>query len=163
MLVHVVHLNDASRSIMLDEMALPLKQYSDRELTLKAIELTSRKAAAAQRELTGAPLDGAELEQEAGLANPIVTDANLRHYLELATRYQGETEVPASGERRSRLLTFLVRLRYQARYNAAIVNAIHQLDHRTQLQQRTMARLEAELADARRALAAIEAERGASS
>jgi hypothetical protein len=83
------------------------------------------------------------------LPNPFVTDANLRHYLDLAGAHQGA----ATG-----LLRMVKALGRgdQARYNAAIVHALHQLDHRTRYQQKTITRLEAELASARRALAALE-------
>ena len=189
MVVYVVHISDASGSIILDEMSLSPRHLSDRELTLRAIRLTFQRAATAQRELTGAPaagierpgsvevglaeldradldladLDLAKLGEEARLPNPMVTDTNLDHYLQQATLHQGVPGGASGGGRWSRLLSSLAGFRHQTRYNAAILHAMHQLDHRTQCQQRTIARLEAELADTRRALAAIEAECGASS
>jgi hypothetical protein len=97
---------------------------------------------------------------EAALPNPIVTDAYLRHYLEQATLYQGSLAEPTDAERRSRLFAGPRRSGSdQVRYNIAVVHAIHQLDHRTRLQQQTISELEAELADTRRALVAVEAER----
>jgi uncharacterized protein YjbI with pentapeptide repeats len=118
-------------------------------------------------ELDDAELDGGALAGDAGaeaeLPNPIVTDANLRHYLDQATRFQGDASPPTAGGRRARLIAVGPRRLDQTRYNTAMVHAIHQLDHRTRLQQRTIARLEAELADTRRALAALEVERGSSS
>ncbi len=94
--------------------------------------------------------DGAD---DPELPNPLVTDANLRHFMDTATANQGPME--AQGLRR-----FKPRRNQQARYNAAIVHALHQLDHRTRLQQRTITRLEAELADARRILAGIDDDEG---
>jgi type V secretory pathway adhesin AidA len=86
---------------------------------------------------------GLDESEEPDFPNPIVTDANFRHYLDQATAHQGPGRIKiGSGD--------------QAHYNAAVVHALHQLDHRTRLQQRTITRLEAELADARRALAALE-------
>lgn len=162
------------------------RPYSDRELTLTAISLTFQRARTVQRELAGTPtwtnpepppepegatpaeisdadLDdgpddrpdnaggrplGLDTSEEPDLPNPIVTDANLRHYLEQAAQHQG-----LSDGRRGRLKPLGLN---QTLYNAAVVHALHQLDHRTRLQQRTISRLEAELADARRALAALE-------
>lgn len=92
---------------------------------------------------------------ERDLPNPIVTDANLRHYLEDATAHADDL-VAAGGALGRAVRHRLPGQADQAAYNAAIVHALHQLDHRTKLQQRTIARLEAELADARRALAALE-------
>lgn len=95
------------------------------------------------------PLDDGEGADEADFPNPFVTDANFSHYLDQATAHQGR----ANG-----LLRAIRRLSRgdQARYNAAVVNALHQLDHRTRSQQRTITRLEAELARARRALAGLD-------
>lgn len=93
--------------------------------------------------------------EERDLPNPIVTDANLRHYLEDATAHADEL-VAAGGALGRAVRHRLPGQADQAAYNAAIVHALHQLDHRTKLQQRTIARLEAELADARRALAALQ-------
>lgn len=98
---------------------------------------------------TPLPLDDDEEADEADFPNPFVTDANFSHYLDRATAHQGR----AAG-----LLRALRRLARgdQAHYNAAVVNALHQLDHRTRSQQRTITRLEAELARARRALAGLD-------
>lgn len=94
-------------------------------------------------------LDDDEEIDEADFPNPFVTDANFSHYLDRATAHQGR----AAG-----LLRAVRRLARgdQAHYNAAVVNALHQLDHRTRSQQRTITRLEAELARARRALAGLD-------
>jgi hypothetical protein len=162
------------------------RHYSDDELMLSAISVTFQRARSVQRELTGAPSwPQPESDQEAGagdgdadiadgngpgtehrcqigagpglnleevdepdLPNPFVTDANFRHYLDQATANQG-------GSGLIRALKLLLR-GDQALYNAAIVHALHQLDHRSRSQQRTITRLEAELASARRALAALE-------
>jgi len=95
------------------------------------------------------PIDDGEETDEADFPNPFVTDANFSHYLDQATAHQGR----AAG-----LLRAIRRLARgdQAHYNAAVVNALHQLDHRTRSQQRTITRLEAELARARRALAGLD-------
>ena len=95
------------------------------------------------------PLDEEAEADEADLPNPFVTDANFSHYLDQATVHQGR----AAG-----LVRALRQLGRgdQARYNAAIVHALHQLDHRTRSQQRTITRLEAELARAHRALAGLD-------
>lgn len=165
------------------------EHYSNTELTLKAISLTFQRARVAQRELTCqdtversddrptvTPADPADeldaaLDTEAGdgpaapdpddtspLPNPIVTDANLRHYLHQAGGHRGSTGV---GGLLGTARTVARRTRYnhQPRYNEAILNALHQLDHRTRLQSRTIATIEAELAEVRRTLAALEAER----
>lgn len=94
-------------------------------------------------------LDDGETMDEASFPSPFVTDANFSHYLDRATAHQGR----AAG-----LLRALRRLARgdQAHYNAAVVNALHQLDHRTRSQQQTITRLEAELARARRALAGLD-------
>lgn len=86
---------------------------------------------------------------EASFPSPFVTDANFSHYLDRATAHQGR----AAG-----LLRAIRRLARgdQAHYNAAVVNALHQLDHRTRSQQQTINRLEAELARAHRALAGLD-------
>ncbi len=86
---------------------------------------------------------------EADFPSPFVTDANFSHYLDRAAAHQGG---PAG------LLRVIRRLARgdQAHYNAAVVNALHQLDHRTRSQQQTITRLEAELARARRALAGLD-------
>jgi hypothetical protein len=108
----------------------------DRGLVLTTIAVTAERAAAAQRGEAIGP----------SLPHPIRTDANLRHHLDLATSTQGTG--PSLG-------TVGRRLGFpdQPRYNDAIVNALHQLDHRTQLQGRRIAQLEAELAEARRVIA----------
>ena len=110
----------------------------DRELVLTTIELTAERAAAAQRGEVAGP----------ELPHPIRTDANLRHHLDAATANQGR-----SGWDNLRRAGRRFGLPDQPRYNDAIVNALHQLDHRTQLQGQRIARLEAELAEVRRALA----------
>ena len=169
--------------------AEPLPPYSERELTLKAISLTFQRARAAQNELgdrgNGDEADdGDDSDGQAGeprarnpdseeldatyvedgdapieLPNPIVTDTNLRHYLEAATVTKGDAETEAARSRVGTLRSSATARAEQARFNDALLNAIHQLDHRTRLQQETIARLEAELADARRALAALELDR----
>lgn len=94
-------------------------------------------------------LDEGEAIDEADFPSPFVTDANFSHYLDRATAHQGR----AAG-----LLRAIRRLARgdQAHYNAAVVNALHQLDHRTRSQQQTITRLEAELARAHRALAGFD-------
>ena len=94
-------------------------------------------------------LDESEVIDEADFPSPFVTDANFSHYLDRATAHQGR----ASG-----LLRAIRRLARgdQAHYNAAVVNALHQLDHRTRSQQSTINRLEAELARAQRTLAGLD-------
>ncbi len=125
----------------------------DRELVLRTIALTAERASAVQRgELT-----------EPSLPHPIRTDANLGHHLDVATGALGSgvrTKLSsaggAAGRAGGRLLDRVWRRlgrADQARYNDAIVNALHQLDHRTTLQAHRIARLEAELSEARRAIA----------
>lgn len=96
---------------------------------------------------------GEEQEHQA-LPNPIVTDANLRHYMDLAGGNQGNPDRVATSRLWRRV--FGDRHPAQLSYNGAILHALHQLDHRTRLQQRTITRLEAELAETRRALAALQ-------
>jgi hypothetical protein len=113
-------------------------EIDDRELVLTTIEVTAERAAAAQR--------GDEVGPS--LPHPIRTDANLRHHLGVATVSSGRP-VPEV----LRKIARRVGLPDQARYNDAIVNVLHQLDHRTQLQGRRIAELEAELTEARRTIA----------
>ncbi len=96
--------------------------------------------------------------EEDDLPNPIVTDANFRHYLEQATINQTDADTEGRRGRVETLRALASDRATQARYNDALLNAVHQLDHRTRLQQQTITRLEAELADARRALAALESD-----
>ena len=105
---------------------------------------------------------GLDEAEEASLPNPIVTDANLRHYLEQATANQTDADTEVGRGRVETLRALAVDRATQARFNDAVLNAIHQLDHRTRLQQQTITSLEAELADARRALAALESDEGRS-
>ena len=103
---------------------------------------------------------GLDEPEEGDLPNPIVTDANLRHYLEQATTNQTDADTEVGRGRVETLRALASDRATQARYNDALLNAVHQLDHRTRLQQRTITKLEAELADARRALAALESDEG---
>jgi hypothetical protein len=96
---------------------------------------------------------------EPDLPNPIVTDANLRYYLNQATAHQGRNRHLLGLGPILRRITGLAQTLGrpdQVRYNTVMVQALHQLDHRTRLQQRSITRLEAELADSRRALDALE-------
>jgi hypothetical protein len=91
---------------------------------------------------------------EAELPNPLVTDGLLRHFMEQATLYQGGGRAGLRGlpER----LISSPRWRRLSRFNSAIVHALHQLDHRTRLHERSLAELEAETAAIRRALTTLE-------
>jgi hypothetical protein len=175
---------------MLDEMNAQRepRSYSERELTLQAISITSKRARAVQRRLTSlrsptddtgppgptdddgdppAPADydlqldeqaddepDEELDDEEALPNPMITDGLLRHYLEQAAIHQGD------GNRGWRGLVMRGLSprgwRHQAAFNSMIVHALHQLDHRSQLQQETLAELEGETAAIRRALNDLE-------
>ena len=169
---------------MLDEMNAQRepRSYSERELTLQAMSITSQRARAVQRRLTSlrrhtdlqdpaqgdddasppvdddlGPHEFAGHDQpddedgEVALPNPMITDGLLRHYLEQATTLQGEVR-----GWRGRIVRGLSRSRHQASFNSMIVHALHQLDHRTQLQQLTLAELEAETTAIRRALSDLE-------
>lgn len=99
----------------------------------------------------GPPDMSLDESEEPDLPNPLVTDSNFRHYLDQATAHQGRIGGGPLGLGRMASLAS-----NQALFNAAIVHALHQLDHRTRLQQRTITRLEAELAAAHRALSGLE-------
>ena len=165
---------------MLDEMSTQLdpSPYSERELSLTAISLTFRRARAAQHELSLDPVSEAgrmakplisrnrwvdddlskpnlEDGDEAQLPHPLATDGFLRHCLEQAAVHQGGTDAGLRG-----LLwriTTRRRARRQAYFNSVVVNALHQFDHRTCLQQQAIGRLEAETAAIRRAVNTLEA------
>ena len=159
---------------MTDEPQPPT--FSDRELTLRTMSLSYQRARVVQRALTGSdPGDGVassdtaassgdELDlpppvdesEQAELPNPIVTDANFHHHLARATQFQGDAGLGTDRGRLHRLRFAVARHLDQLRFNAAIVDALHQLDHRTRAQDRTIYRLEAELAEAHRALVVLE-------
>ncbi len=152
---------------MLDEMSTQPdpSSYSERELTLKAISITSQRAQTVQRRLTamrGAARDHdlddlqEDLDEDAALPNPMTTDALLHHYLEQATLHQGQGQ--GQGGWRGLIDRALAptRLHRQAEFNMTIVHALHQLDHRSRLQRRTLAELETETAALRRALSDLE-------
>ena len=164
---------------MLDEMRTQLdpSPYSERELTLRAISVTVQRAQAVQRELGPSRVSEASrmaeplisrtrwadddlgqppsaVGDEAQLPNPLTTDGFLNHYLEQAMLYQGGTSPGLRG-----LLGRIAmrrRGREQAHFNSVVVNALHQFDHRTRLQQRAIGQLEAETAAIRRAVNMLE-------
>lgn len=166
---------------MIDEMTprIEPRPCSERELTLRAIAATFHRARAAQRELlartgggqsTDNPVPGPEgdgssneqpdrlidLSNEAAqLPHPLRTDGHLHHYLEQAT-VLADPHGPGLKGRLWRALSPSP-WRRQAGFNAALVHALHQLDHRGRHQQNAIARLEAETAALRRALARAEA------
>ena len=182
----LAHVGDASRSITLVEMTEQGESnpYSDRELMLQAISMTFERASAAQAKLVGTPTsanvdpdieqihldDTVEVDSEAlrlgtqpgdtpdldavPLPNQITTDKNFAFFLDQATAFQGDASPDRGARSRVRSLP-------QLKFNAAVVQALHQLDHRTRLQEETIAGLEAELGETRRALAEIKSdERG---
>ena len=166
--VTVGHVVDGSRCPILDEMATqPEPQpLSARGLTLQAVSTTARRALASQRGLRAAGSDTAGApdtdtddrradDVDPPLPHPIITDALLRHHLEQAMAHQ---DGPRPQRRPLRLLGHLQRFWGQATFNAAAVNALHQLDHRTRLQQDTIAELEAATRAQRRTLAILEAQ-----
>ncbi|MCP3991124.1 MAG: hypothetical protein GY724_18770 [Actinomycetia bacterium] len=95
-----------------------------------------------------------DLDEEVALPNPMITDNLLRHHLEQATIHQGQDQSGWRGLIDRALAP--TRLHHQAHFNTTIVHALHQLDHRSQLQGRTLAELEAETAALRRALSDLE-------
>ncbi len=155
---------------------------TDRALTMAAIRAAVQRAADTQRAIVARaaagpsgerdelevptisadPLDAdldLDLDLDGELPNPLITDANLHHHLQRATAHEDPTARRPGirgliGWARDRLAA-----RRQGAYNRAMVHALHQLDHRTRHQQRTIARLEAELAEARRALAVLDRQR----
>jgi hypothetical protein len=92
----------------------------------------------------------------APLPHPMRTTAKLGHYLEVATAERPGDQPPVSVS--GRLGSRLGLAGRQVRFNAAVIEVLHQLDHRTQAQARIIAALEAELIEARRAIAALEAQ-----
>ncbi|MGI9611361.1 MAG: hypothetical protein ACR2QO_00515 [Acidimicrobiales bacterium] len=114
------------------------RPIDDRELVLTTIAVTAERASDAQLGQVAEP----------PLPHPIRTDHNLGHHIGTATANQG-----ASRWDKLRKVGRRFGLPDQPRYNDAVVNALHQLDHRTQLQGQRIARLEAELAEARRVIA----------
>lgn len=84
------------------------------------------------------------------LPSPARTNTNLRHYLAAAMETQpGFGAPPAGGPRwRSRLRRLAGGPPRQADYNAAVLHVLHQLDHRSRVQEERIITLEARLAAA---------------
>lgn len=138
---------------------------------LETIKLTAQRAQAAQRAIrnrsprqprpvmTGSgdeEQDRIRLEhldsiyvgaEELGLPSPSVTNTNLHHYLLTASATQPRFSATASRGWRSRLRRLLASAQ-QEEFNTAVLHALHQLDHRTKVQEHVIVQLEARLADA---------------
>ncbi len=84
------------------------------------------------------------------LPSPARTNTNLRHYLAEAMETQPGFGAPAAVEPRwrSRLRRLVGGPPRQSDYNAAVLHVLHQLDHRSQVQERRIMTLEARLAAA---------------
>lgn len=82
------------------------------------------------------------------LPSPARTNTNLRHYLAAAMDTQpGFGAPPSGGPRwRSRLRRLAGGPPRQDDYNAAVLHVLHQLDHRTRMQEQRITALEARLA-----------------
>lgn len=140
-------------------------------MLLETIKLTAQRAQAAQRAIckrsaaqpSPAAIGSGDEEQdrirldhldsiyvgaeELGLPSPSVTNTNLHHYLLTASATQPQFAAATPRGWRSRLRRLLAPAQ-QEEFNAAVLHALHQLDHRTRVQEHVIVQLEARLADA---------------
>lgn len=106
---------------------------ADDALVLRVIREAGRRA-------RGEPL--------AGLGHPVAVDAKLAEHLEAATAHRTAPQ----GGRRAQIVNAALEpvLDQQGAFNEAVIEVLHQLDHRTRAQQERIRDLEAELDRLRR-------------
>ncbi|MFV0526366.1 MAG: hypothetical protein ACK5RL_17925 [Acidimicrobiales bacterium] len=135
--------------------------WDGRRLTAGMLTATYQRVAAA---LPGVTVDPPMPE----LNHPVVIADELgRHLTEATATRSGGSEPPGRWSRFGRAWRLASLLAghdrsVQSRYNTAVVHALHQLDHRTQLQDRVIAELEAQLAELRQQVTELRADRPSS-
>ncbi|MEM7274716.1 MAG: hypothetical protein AAF547_16650 [Actinomycetota bacterium] len=119
---------------------------TDRSTTLAIIDELTERAGDALR----------DHDDLGGLPHPTVTTATLNHHLAAAADRSEAVDQRAGGSRR--IVDPIVGI--QAALNDALIHCVHQLDHRSRLQDRRLTELEARLAEADRRIASLEARTG---